>query len=64
MRTLHRFAREVGGRVRYDEDVLAETLAAWEIDDMATLANLSEFERRAIALKVLDSLKSEPALAP
>ena len=64
MRTLHRFAREVGGRVRYDESVLAETLANWEIGDMETLANLSEPDRRAISLQVLDALKSEPALAP
>lgn len=63
MRTLHRFAREVGGRVRYDERVLAETLANWQIADMETLANLSDADRRAIALQVLDGVSETPVVA-
>ena len=61
MRTLHRFAREVGGRVRYDEQVLADTLSSWRIDDMDVLANLSDRDRRAISNQVLDAMAGQSA---
>ena len=63
MRTLHRFAREVGGRVRYDERVLAATLSNWQITDMETLANLSDADRRAISMQVLAGVTEAPAVA-
>lgn len=63
MRTLHRFAREVGGRVRYDEQVLSDVLNEWEIDSMATLANLDDSDRRSISLRVLDAVGEEAVAA-
>ena len=50
--TLHRYAREAGGHLPFDPDVLGRVLSEWEIGSIEQLANLEEPARRGIGERV------------